>query len=63
MSAQDPQQALGLVKRAEEKGTPVVSPKNSGYGGAARRRLATIQQSRQESDQEIMSKQNKKIGY
>jgi len=63
MSAQDPKQAMEFVKKAENSGTPVVSSKNSGYGNAAKRRMQTIQQSRKESDQEIMSRQNKKIGY
>lgn len=66
MANRDPKMAQDFVNKAEEKGVPVVNSKNTGYGSAAKRRMATIQQSRkedEETDQKTMSSRNKKIGY
>lgn len=65
-SAKDPDKTMGIVRKAQQARTPVVSRKvmdtQPGQAGAVQRRLRSIQTTA-EKDTDRLTEQNKSNGY
>lgn len=55
MMASDPKKAVQYIQDAKAMNKPVVSPKNPGYGDAAKRRLVAQQKRRSDENKGIVS--------